>query len=63
LPAYAPDLNPVDQVWNHSKYSELANYIPYDVFALERAVCDSIQHIRSRKSLLRSFFKKAGLKI
>jgi len=63
LPAYAPDLNPVEQVWNHSKYSELANYIPDDVFALERAVCDSIQHIRSRKSLLRSFFKKAGLKI
>ena len=63
LPAYAPDLNPVEQIWNHSKYSDLANYVPQDVYELEKAVCSSIQHIRSRKSLLRSFFKKAGLKI
>ncbi|HOK96154.1 MAG TPA: transposase [Anaerohalosphaeraceae bacterium] len=63
FPAYAPELNPVEQVWNHSKYSELANYIPDDVLALEKAVCKSINHIRSQKSLLCSFFKKAGLKI
>ena len=63
FPAYAPELNPVEQVWNHSKYSELANYIPDDVQALEKAVCKSIEHIRSQKTLLRSFFKKAGLKI
>jgi len=63
FPAYAPELNPVEQVWNHSKYSELANYIPDDVRALEKAVCESIEHIRSQKTLLRSFFKKAGLKI
>ena len=27
LPAYAPDLNPVEQVWNRTKYTDLANYI------------------------------------
>ena len=63
FPAYAPELNPVEQVWNHSKYSELANYIPDDVPALEKAVRKSIEHIRSQKTLLRSFFKKAGLQI
>jgi len=63
FPAYAPELNPVEQVWNHSKYSGLANYIAEDVFALEKAVCECIKHFRSQKSLLRSFFKKAGLKI
>ena len=63
FPSYAPELNPVEQVWNHSKYCELANYIPDDVLALEKAVCKSIRHIRSQKSLLCSFFKKAGLKI
>jgi transposase len=25
LPAYAPELNPVEQVWNHAKYARLAN--------------------------------------
>lgn len=63
LPAYAPDLNPVEQVWNHSKYSDLANYIPDDVLALKKAVCKSIRHISLQKSLLCSFFRKAGLKI
>jgi transposase len=30
LPAYSPELNPVEQIWNHSKskYSQLANLIP-----------------------------------
>ncbi len=26
LPAYAPDLNPVEMVWNHTRYGDLANY-------------------------------------
>ena len=28
LPAYAPDLNPVELIWNHTKYADLANYLP-----------------------------------
>ena len=28
IPAYAPELNPVEQVWNHTKYGHLANFIP-----------------------------------
>lgn len=31
LPAYAPELDPVEAVWNHTKYSDLANFIPDDV--------------------------------
>ena len=34
FPAYAPEFNPVEQIWNHTKYSKLANYIHEDVFAL-----------------------------
>jgi len=63
LPAYAPQLNPADQVWNRSKYTDLANYVPEDVYELEKAVCSCINHMRSRKPLLRSFFEKAELKI
>jgi transposase len=63
LPPYAPDLNPVEQVWNGSKYTDLANYIPEDIGELEKEVCKSINHIRSQQSVLRSFFKKAKLKL
>ena len=28
LPAYAPDLNPVEQVWSHLKYGRLPNFVP-----------------------------------
>jgi transposase len=38
LPAYAPELNPDEQVWNHSKYSQLANFIADNVEHLAEAV-------------------------
>ena len=31
LPAYAPELNPVEQCWNRTKYSDLPNFIPDDI--------------------------------
>ena len=31
LPAYAPELNVVDHAWGHTKYGEMANFIPHDV--------------------------------
>ncbi|MFQ6092198.1 MAG: transposase [bacterium] len=61
LPAYAPDLNPVEQVWNHSKYSDLANVAPDDLEELDQLVRSSISDTRSQRHLLRSFFQTAGL--
>lgn len=61
LPAYAPELNPVEQVWNHTKYTDLANYIPDDLLSLGRAVAGSIRHTRSQTQLLRSFFRHCKL--
>ena len=63
LPPYAPDLNPVEAVWQHSKHAELANYIPEDVDDLEWQVQRSLHHIRDQQTLLHSFFKRARLKI
>lgn len=63
LPAYAPDLNPVEQVWNRSKYVDLANFIPQDVDHLSRALFRSLRDTRSQKDLLRSFFQHAKLPI
>jgi len=61
LPAYAPELNPVEQVWNHTKYGKLANYIPDDVDDLHRELNRCIGRERHNQSLLRSFFQFAKL--
>ena len=61
LPPYAPELNPVEQVWNHSKYSDLANFLPKDVAHLRGELRRSIRKQRGRQPLLRSFFEFAGL--
>lgn len=61
LPAYAPDLNPVEQVWNHSKYSDLVNEAPDDLEELDQLVNSSIGQTRTQAHLLRSFFHTAGL--
>ncbi len=61
LPAYAPELNPVEQVWNRTKYTDLANYVPDDIVSLGREVAHSIRQTRSQQTLLRSFFRHCGL--
>lgn len=63
LPAYAPELNPCEGVWNHTKYGELANYIPEDIDTLHAEVERSITSKRSSANLLRSFFKHAKLSL
>lgn len=61
LPAYAPDLNPVEGVWNHAKYGDLANFVPDDIEHLRKELALSLHNQRSTTSLLRSFFDHAGL--
>lgn len=63
LPAYAPDLNPTEMVWNHTKYSDLANFIPEDVHHLDEAVVTSMENLRGQGSLLRSFLQHVGLEL
>jgi transposase len=63
LPPYAPDLNPVEQVWNHTKFAELSNFLPKDIEHLKTRVRRSLKRKRTRPQLLRSFFKHAGLSL
>ncbi len=63
LPPYAPDLNPAEHVWNHTKYGDLANYIPDDLLDLELELESSIGQTRRRPELLRSFFHAAKLEL
>lgn len=63
LPAYAPELNPDEQVWNHTKYADLANFIPDDVLHLGQSVAASLRETRTNQALLKSFFQKSKLRI
>lgn len=63
LPPYAPELNPDEQVWKHTKYDDLANYIPEDVKTLGPAIARSIRRSGAQQQLLRSFFQHAKLKL
>ena len=61
LPPYAPDLNPVEAIWRHAKYADMANFIPDDLRHLEAELIVSLGYQRRDRDLLRSFFRHAGL--
>lgn len=63
LPPYAPDLDPVEAVWNHTKCVDLANFVPYDLDELHDAVIDSLEQQAANALIKRSYFDFAGLKI
>ncbi len=63
LPAYAPDLNPVEPVWSHTKYGDLANFTPDDLAALEGAVLESLTDTRGEHGPLAAFIRAAGLEL
>jgi len=63
LPAYAPDLNPVEAHWSYTKYSDLANYLPADATQLRRAVYQSLRRQSTQQHLLHSFFETAKLNL
>jgi transposase len=49
LPAYAPDLNPVEQVWRHTKHVDLPNYLPSDADDLGQAVKGALERTADQK--------------
>jgi len=63
LPAYAPELNPDEGVWNHTKFARLANFAAADAHELRWAVHRELDRLRGRKDLLASFVRHSGLPI
>jgi len=61
LPGYAPDLNPVEQIWGNLKNRELANLCPVDILALRRPLRVGFARIRQRPALAVAFLRHAGL--
>jgi putative transposase len=60
LPAYAPELNPVEPVWSNLKRS-LANLVKQDIGQLTALVKTRLRQMQYRPGLLDGFLAKTGL--
>jgi len=61
LPAYAPDLNPVEAVWSWLKYGQLANFVPDGVSDLDDEVIDRLLDLEADPGLLRVLWERSHL--
>jgi len=61
LPAYAPELNPVEYIWGYCKQHELPNLCPKDFGQLSWAARKALGRMRRRPTLVESFWKQAEL--
>lgn len=61
LPPYAPELNPVEQVWKWLKYDQLCNFAAADAGQLEREAIAHLRAIQGDQEQLREFFHNSDL--
>jgi transposase len=63
FPPFAPELNPVDNVWSYVKYNRLPNYAPHHLGELRERITMEFCRLQKRPDLLRSFFNHTGLSL
>lgn len=63
LPAYAPELNPVEGLWAWTKGTRLANVCADSLDPVARRVRNGMRCARRSSALLWSFLEKAGLSL
>ncbi len=64
LPAYAPELNPVEYLWSWLKRSDpLANGCPQSVDEITQAVCRGVQAVPTNQQLLKGSVRGTQLPI
>ena len=63
LPAYAPELNPVEYIWGYWKHHELPNFCPHDFQQLSYQARRALRRMRRRPALVRSFWHQAHLSL
>src|SRR5207249_2490911 len=61
LPGYAPDLNPVEQLWGNVKTRELANVCAPSLAALRPPLHAGFARVRRQPHLAFAFLRHAGL--
>jgi transposase len=63
LPAYAPDLNPDEGVWNYLKRVELANTCSQNLSELYLRIQDAARRLRRKRKVILGCISQAGLTI
>ncbi len=61
LPAYAPELNPVEYLCGYWKHHELPNFCPKDFVQLSGHDRRALRRIQRRPHLVTAFWKQANL--
>lgn len=63
LPAYAPELNPDEGVWQQLKGVELGTVGCLDLPPLRRALRDAVKRVRRKPRIIQGCFQGAGLSL
>ena len=61
LPAYCPDLNPVEAVWSWLKWGRLANYVPDTLADLDDWAVEYLIELKHNPGLLRALWERSDL--
>ena len=61
LPAYAPELNPVEYIWGYWKHHELPNFCPKSFGELSYHAIRALKRMRRRPKLITAFWSQAEL--
>lgn len=61
LPAYAPELNPVEPFWDYLDDTQLANTPAEDLLEIRQRVRRGLSQVRRKPTLGRGFLKYTGL--
>lgn len=61
LPAYAPELNPVEYLWAHLKEHELGNLIVREAWQLSHQATAALRRMRRRPRIIRACYIQAEL--
>ncbi|MGD9897195.1 MAG: transposase [Candidatus Methylacidiphilaceae bacterium] len=61
LPAYAPELNPVEYLWGHLKNHQLSHFAPETLAPLAAFGRRALRRIQKRPSIIAAFWVQAEL--
>jgi len=63
LPGYAPDLNPVEGIWNYLKCRELGHVCCRDVTELATALRRAKERLRHKRRVIRGCIAECGYRL
>jgi transposase len=57
LPSYSPDLNPIEQLWNHAKGNGVGRKIAYGPNQLKSMIINKLRSLQKLSEKIKSFFR------